>query len=217
MRKQVIDIERLPVGGMKTNAYLVSDRDSSTLVVVDPGDDAQYLMDHVSASGKTPAGILLTHGHFDHCIAAFELQVSYGIPVYLQKLDQFLIGRLRETASRYLGYAVVEPPPRIDRPLDREKTLDIGSLHIGIIACPGHTPGSLSYRFGNSVLTGDTVFADGLVGEWNHAYSSKTDLTASVNRILALPSDTVLYPGHGEETTVGRELAFREAGGDVYS
>lgn len=210
-------IEQLIVGQLHTNAYLVCDRRKEAICIIDPGDDAAYITDHILASGCRPVAILLTHGHFDHCLAAFELQNTFDVPVYLDRKDEFLVDRMQSTATKYLGHSVVEPSPQIDVWIEDEIHLSVGPFEINVIACPGHTPGGVSYGFGSDVFTGDTLFAEGLIGDWRHAYSDKKAVMESVSRLLALPENTRIHPGHGNETTVGNELIFREAEKKVYS
>lgn len=186
------DIIALPVGQMAANCYIVGN------VIIDPGDDAEYIISHLPTS---PEFIILTHGHFDHIMAAFAIQKTYNIPVYLHANDIFLVKRMRESAKHFLGITT-DPPPETT-PITRSEYGGLTILHT-----PGHTPGSICLVGEGMIFTGDTIFADGAVGRTDHDYSSPGDLRLSMTNILKLPANTVMYPGHGEPTTVGKERLY---------
>ena len=180
-------METLIVGSMATNCYIVDG------IIIDPGDDAEYIMDHV----KNPKMIIATHGHFDHIMAAYALQQAYNIPFYIHSDDMFLLKTMRSRAMHFLGLKDVDPPPT-PTPI-RE---------IEFIHTPGHTPGSICLKFGDALFVGDTIFADGAVGRTDFSYSDREKLDQSIQTILSYPKNTKLYPGHGEETTVEAEITF---------
>ena len=148
--------------------------------------------------------LFLTHGHFDHCMAAGEIQMSLDVPLYLHKKDQFLIDRLDSTAEHFLGYKPIIIPPKNVKYISSK--LKVKSLKLQILETPGHTPGGVCYYFpdGKIVFTGDTLFA-GAIGRTDLSYSNKKDLWSSLKTILALPEETTIYPGHGESTYIGEE------------
>lgn len=186
------DIITLPVGQMAANCYIVGN------VIIDPGDDAEYIMSHCR---EHPTLIIATHGHFDHIMAAFAIQKTYNIPVYLHANDIFLVKRMRESAKHFLGITT-DPPPDIT-PMTSDVYAGFRVFHT-----PGHTPGSICLVGEGMIFTGDTIFADGAVGRTDHSYSSPDDLHTSITTILELPADTIIYPGHGEPSTVGKECPF---------
>lgn len=198
-------IRTYATGQMAVNTYLVSDRDRA--VIIDPGDDAQYLSETAVKLNLTLQAVWLTHGHFDHLLAAMELSVAFSLPVYLDPRDTFLVSRMQETAEHFLGRRVVERPPEV---APYPGTLEIGAASAQIIPTPGHTPGSVSLYLPaeKAVFTGDVLFAGGSVGRTDFSYCSETDLAASVGRLLALPPETAVYPGHGPETTVAGERLY---------
>lgn len=200
----MLKIQTLIVGQLQTNCYLVSDPGSHEAFIIDPGDDASYIADVILKHHVSPIAILATHGHFDHILSAFELQHTFSIPVYLNDRDAFLASRMRETAQHYLSVPVVEPPPIVDPEFQKRKFFMVGSYRFDVLETPGHTPGGVSFYCKKEQIcfTGDTVFAHGAIGDWHHEYSDKQTLLASVKKILALPKRTLLYPGHGDETTV---------------
>lgn len=200
-------IKKLSVGQLATNCYVIADIDAREALIVDPGDDADFIGSTLRDLDVQPQAIVSTHGHFDHILAAFEIQQAYKIPFYIHKRDQFLVERMRETASYFLRLEVVDPPPRIDGYLDKDSRLPVGNYKLLVIETPGHTPGSVCIYSNEikSMITGDTIFAAGGIGRTDFHYSDRTGLDKSIRNILDYPSETVLYPGHGAETIVFRE------------
>lgn len=200
-------IKQLPVGQLVTNCYVIADTDAREAVIVDPGDDADFIGSSLRDIGVEPRTIIATHGHFDHILAAFEIQQAYHIPFLIHRRDEFLVKRMRETAHYFLQIEVVDPPPHIDGYLDNHRQLRVGEHKIFIIETPGHTPGSICLYFQEMsiMLTGDTIFADGSSGRTDFQYSSANQLQSSIRKILDYPLETVLYPGHGQVTTIAQE------------
>lgn len=186
------DITILSVGQMATNCYIVGP------VIIDPGDDAEYIIDHVR---QKPKLIIATHGHFDHIMAAFAIQKTYNIPVYIHLSDTFLVHRMRESARHFLGITT-DPPPEIT-PITNDTYEGLRVIHT-----PGHTPGSICLAYDEVLFSGDTIFKGGEVGRIDHRYSSVFDLGRSLSRILSNPPQTQLLCGHGEPSTVGEESRF---------
>ena len=205
--KPKLHITRLQVGQMAANCYLLTDHETQKTLIIDPGDDAEYIIDSILKQKVTPIGIVLTHGHFDHVLAAFPIQIAFGIPCMAHPADNFLLSRMQETAKHFLGLPHIDPPPRVDVALGKTSMIDVGMCRLTIREIPGHTPGSIMihHKESESVFVGDVLFADGAVGRTDHGYSSVGDLKRSIRTILALPDRTQIYPGHGEITTV--ELA----------
>ncbi|HLD25163.1 MAG TPA: MBL fold metallo-hydrolase [Patescibacteria group bacterium] len=195
------DIITLRVGQMAANCYLVVETKSKEGIIIDPGDDAEYIIDTLTKRGINPTAIIATHGHFDHIMAAFAIQKTYDIPVYVHANDIFLVGRMRESAKHFLG---IDTDPEPDVTPISKKTLHGFTM----LATPGHTPGSICLAGDGVLFTGDTIFANGAVGRTDHTYSSHIDLLKSIQSILSLPARTKIYPGHGDPTTVGKERLF---------
>lgn len=190
-------ITTLTVGQMAANCYLFDH------YIIDPGDDAEYISEMLTRLHIKPVAIIATHGHFDHLMAARALQLAYGIPCYLAAQDTFLARRLKNSARQYLGIST-DPPPIVT---------ELTGTHIGpfdIVATPGHTPGSvcLYAKDPGMLITGDTIFAGGAVGRSDWQYSDVYALRDSLSRILSFPQETLLYPGHGEASTVLKERAY---------
>ncbi len=193
-------INTYTVGQMGVNCYVLVDTVSRDAIIIDPGDEATYLAEKIESLKAKPVIILATHGHFDHVLGACELQLIYHVPFGMCAEDQFLLDRMRETAEHFLGHKVIELPPKITQSLRDKQVIQCGNMSLIVVSTPGHTPGSVSFylKQDNRLFVGDTIFSDGAVGRTDFSYSDKQKLTESIQRILALPADTILYPGHGK-------------------
>ncbi len=198
-------IEKLVVGQLQTNCYLVWDKKSSQAVIIDPGDDADYLIQRINDLGLKPKLIVATHGHFDHVLAVPELKLAFGIPFLLHRKDLFLLKRSAETAH-YFTRAAADPPLMPDKFIKEGDQIVFGKQKLKVMETPGHSPGGVAlYSRGAGVLfSGDTLFCQG-VGRTDFSYGSTRDLEKSIKRLLRLPKEILVYPGHGPETTIGKE------------
>lgn len=203
-------LKRLRVGQMQTNCYIVADRKTDQAVIVDPGDDAEYIENVIRDLAVIPIQIIATHGHFDHIMAAFELQQAYQIPFVIHGQDEFLVQRMQETARFFLGIEVPEIPPEISSFMKTGDVIQVGRFGLTVIETPGHTPGSCCLYNAQSklMLTGDTLFSGGAVGRTDFSYSSTEKLQLSLKIILAFPGEVQLFPGHEEETSILSERAY---------
>lgn len=209
MNENLYQIETFSVGQLATNCYIVYDQISKDAVVIDPGDDGNYLAEKVVGFQIRPHAILLTHGHFDHILGAYELQNIFHIPVYMNTKDIFLVERMKSSTEYFLHREIIEQKPTTTA--ISEKKLVFGTLSFIIIDCPGHTPGGISFILekANLIFTGDTLFAHGYVGRTDLSYSRPLDLSASIQKIFTFPDRYTIYPGHGESSTIGKEkLAY---------
>ena len=206
-----LQITILVVGQMAANCYIVRDVATNQALIIDPGDDAEYIIDTILKLKVEPIGVLLTHGHFDHVMSAFEVQIAYGIPCMMHPEDTFLLTRMTETAKHFLGVSRADPPPTITTPLQDGQTIAIGNSVVSIREIAGHTPGSVLvyHKESASIFVGDVLFADGAVGRTDHSYSSPLELTNSIRTILSYPDNTRIYAGHGESTTVELAKTYR--------
>lgn len=192
-----------PLGELQANCYLIEEEGHG--LIIDPADDGSFLLEEIQRKNITLKNLLLTHGHFDHCMAVGEIQMSFDVPMSLDKKDQFLINRLESTAEHFLKYKPVMVPP-IKTSYLSEGEYTLGSRKYQVISTPGHTPGSVCFYFPeeDALFTGDTLFASA-IGSTDHPYSNKGDLWKSLRKILSLPDQTTIYPGHGESSYVGQE------------
>ncbi len=194
-------VERLEVGQLKANCYIVANNEQA--VVVDPGDDAEYIINKIRDLDVSPVATVATHGHFDHVMAAAEVKLAYNIPFIASRDDVFLLERVPETAKHFLKIEA-PPAPAPDFEVKEGSDISFENIEFEILAISGHSPGSVAYYNKKEaiVFSGDLVFADGLVGRTDLSYSNKEELKRSIIKLLQLPGKTIVYPGHGERTTI---------------
>lgn len=187
----MVKVKRLILGSFSSNCYLVFDEKSKKTLIVDPGDAADYIERVVSDFSLTPILIVATHGHVDHVLACEELKLAYGIFFAASPKDSFLLGRTRHGAIS----------PTIDRTLKEGDETSVGRDTFRVIETPGHTPGSICLysRENKAAFVGDLVFKGGGIGRYDFAYANREELKKSVKKILRLPQNTIIYPGHGPE------------------
>lgn len=196
-----MQILRYPLGQMQANCYMLLS--GSDCLIIDPGDSADFILEEVSRRNLTVHGVVATHGHFDHIMAAGEIVMALGCPFYINPKDWFLVERLESTAQHFLGFEpqVIKPPSH--EPIPK----GIGPFAFQTLHTPGHTPGSTCLHFTREgiLFTGDTLFANA-IGRYDFSYSDKRELKQSLTKIFALPAETIVRPGHGDETYVGIEV-----------
>jgi glyoxylase-like metal-dependent hydrolase (beta-lactamase superfamily II) len=177
------------------NCYIVRHRPSGALAVVDPGGDAQRILDAVAAEAGTPEMVLLTHGHPDHLGAARAIETALKIPTLAHIDESPVIAAASDLNRAFAGEPIAGPGDL--QPFKGEPALNLGPATIRVHATPGHTPGGVCYDFGAFVLTGDTLFKNGL-GRTDLPGGSEQQLWASITRVLErLPDDAMLFSGHG--------------------
>ena len=137
-------IIRFSLGQLQANCYFLIE--GSECLIIDPADDASFIIEELQRRKLKLAGMFATHGHFDHIMAAGEIQLSLNVPFYISRKDLFLVKRLNETAKYFLGFDPHSLPPSNIKNLQEGK-FEVGSLKLEIIRSPGHTPGSVCYYF----------------------------------------------------------------------
>ena len=200
--------ETLEVGGLATNCYVLSDGPPDALVI-DPGGDAERIVEHLEANGLVPTLLVNTHGHADHIIANAELKRRYGdMKIAVGRVDAEALTSPVKNMSVFVGVQVRSPPA--DTLLDEGDVVSIGACEFRVLHTPGHSPGGIALFTGDldgrpAVFSGDTLFAES-VGRVDIAGGCWEDLLASIReKIFTLPDNTVVYPGHGPVTTVAHE------------
>jgi len=193
-------IERLVVGQLATNCYLAWDEESSEAVIIDPGDDADYILRKINDFNLSPQFVLATHGHFDHVLGTTELKLALNIPFLIHQKDLFLLKRAGETSKFFTGVGgePILPPDKFIKEGDK---VVFGEESLKVIETPGHTPGGVSFYSSGFLFSGDLIFAEG-VGRTDFAYSSKEKLEKSIKKILKLPKETIIYPGHNQPLAI---------------
>jgi hydroxyacylglutathione hydrolase len=191
------------VGPLETNCYLAYCDETLECGVIDPGAEPDLIFPAIVESGLKPVVILNTHGHIDHVGANRDIKEKFAIPLWIQALDAPLLEKNQQFELSLLLGAKTSPPA--DRLLQDGESVEFGRCRLAVIHTPGHTPGSVGF-FGDGILfSGDTLFNGG-VGRTDLPGGSTRDLEVSIReRVLTLPSETVVLPGHGPWTTIGDE------------
>ncbi len=192
-------MKRFIVGPMKVNCYLVADPLTKEACLIDPGADPEKMKEYIKNNGLVLKFILITHGHGDHIAA----NGYFNAPIYIHRMDADFLADPVKNMSKYFIFAVTSPSAA--RLLEDGESVALGNLSFTVMHTPGHTPGSISLKLGNSIFTGDTLFRDG-VGRTDFEYGDEECLYGSIrDRLFTQPDDAVIYPGHGESSTIGEE------------
>lgn len=196
-------VQSLAVGPFMANCYVVGCEATRKGVIIDPGDEIARIAIRVEEMKLEITAILATHGHLDHIGAAAEAVRRFDAGFYLHRDDYFFAEDLNRRSMMW-GLGPKSPPP-LEHPLADGDEITVGTLAFRVMHTPGHSPGSVCFHCGAHLFTGDTLFA-GSVGRTDFEGGSAEALMMSIKeRILTLPEDTRLYPGHESETTIAQE------------
>ena len=197
-------ITPLSVGPFQENCYLVTDETRAVSALVDPGAEPERIIEMIERSGSTLESILITHAHVDHVGGIAGVKRKWDVPVWLHPLDMPLYERARMQADMY-GIPF-EDPPHPDFEFGDGQSVTVGSLTFEVNHRPGHAPGHVVLQGHGVALVGDCLFA-GSIGRTDLPFCSPADLAVSLEKLSALPAETIVYPGHGPSTTIGEENA----------
>jgi len=200
-----MQVRSLAVGPLMTNCFVAWDEGSKEAVVVDPGGDAERILGVVAQEGLAVRYIVDTHGHADHILANAPVHEATGAPVCIHELDGPLLTDAYANLSAWAGFPYRARPA--DRLLREGDEISLGELTLRVLHTPGHTPGGISLVGPGGVFSGDCLF-EGSIGRTDFPGGNARELLVSIkDKLLALPDDTVVYCGHGPETTIGAERA----------
>lgn len=196
-----MNIQRIIVGSVRTNCFFLSN--DKKCIVVDPGAEAQKIVDFINKEELTPVAIFLTHGHFDHIMAVNELKEKYGIKVYVSAIEKEMLTDpyINCSVDFGLGYTT-----DADVLLNDGDCINIAGIDIEVILTSGHTAGACCYYIEkeNTLIAGDTLFFRS-VGRCDLPTGDEKALFESLKKLMELPEETVVYCGHGPKTTIGAE------------
>jgi len=198
-----VKIVQIPNGQFVENCYLVTDEASRECVVIDPGEEAGLILRRITEAGVRTVAIWVTHAHLDHVMGVPRLSRETGAPIYLHPADRELYDHVIQQGLAF-GIRVESLPPP-DREFVPGETVRVGTVGFTVRHAPGHSPGSVCLVGDGVVFTGDVLFA-GSIGRTDLPGADFDTLIRSIEReLLVLPDSTMVYSGHGPETTVGRE------------
>lgn len=200
--KATPQIKSISVGPLEVNTFLIWDSSTHEAILVDPGDEPDRIIDMIKEEELQLKYIVCTHAHFDHVGAIPELRQETGTPVLIHRDEREIYEAARDMAA-FWGYDI-DPLPEPDRFVEEGEKLKVGGLEFTVLHTPGHSPGGISLYGEGIVVTGDTLFA-GSVGRTDFHGGDIEKLKASFRRLLELPEETVVLPGHGPSSTIGRE------------
>jgi hydroxyacylglutathione hydrolase len=197
--------ETLPVGMLGCNCSVIGDEISREAIVIDPGDDVSRIVAILERNQLVVKMIVITHAHIDHIGGAEKLRAHTGAPVYMHEADKVLSDRLDMQAA-WLGIPT-PADPGIDQPAREGDIIRAGSIEAHVLHTPGHTPGSISLYLPleSKLIAGDTLF-QGSIGRTDLPGGDTAQIGRSIRgKLYTLPEDTIVFPGHGETTSIGEE------------
>ncbi len=197
--------EILPVGPLQCNCSVIGDETSREAMVIDPGDDIEAIVAILEKHGLKVKQIVITHAHIDHVGGAMKLRARTGAPILLNQNDYALL-KMLDVQATWLG---MQAPGKveIESSLEHDQMLRTGALSANVLHTPGHTEGSICLYFSAEklLIAGDTLFARSIGRTDLPGGSYKKILSSLHDRVLPLPDETIVVPGHGPGTTIGEE------------
>lgn len=199
--------EQIPLGPLQTNCYLLTGSNNSCLII-DPGEEGKKLINHLQKRKLKPQAIILTHAHFDHIGAVDAVRDHYQIPVYIHEKESKWLMDPALNGSQFFMLGQQIRAKQADNHITSETELIVGDFHFQILETPGHSPGSISLYFKDAgiVAAGDALF-QGSIGRTDLPGGNHEQLLTSIHKkLLVLPEETQVLPGHGDVTTIGDEM-----------
>lgn len=193
----------MEVGVIGTNCYVVINEEQKKGVVIDPGGDADQILEKIKQKGITIEAIFLTHGHSDHIMAVDEVREVTGAKVYISEADADMLTKASSNLSVYMGAG--REFKAADEFLIDGETITAAGLKFQVVDTPGHTKGGICLLCGDTVFCGDTIFSES-IGRTDLPGGSYSQILHSIKtKIMVLPDEMKLLPGHGPATTIGWE------------
>ncbi len=195
-------LRRMEVGSFAANCYLVACDETREGVIIDPGAEAQNILSMVEKENIRVKYIINTHGHVDHVGANEEVRAALGAPILIHEADGELCQNPHTSLAYFIGKEKLADP---DKLLKGGDIIKAGTLEFKVIETPGHTKGCIALSVDDVLFTGDTLF-QGSIGRTDLPGGSFEEIIRSIKeKLLTLPEETIVYPGHGRESTIGEE------------
>ncbi|PWA13342.1 hypothetical protein DCC39_00150 [Pueribacillus theae] len=198
--------KQMPVGPLQENTYVIWN-DANQCLIVDPGSEGSKIIQYIETLNVTPLAILLTHAHFDHIGAVDEVREAFNIPVYIHANEEDWLEDPSKNGSIRFPLGVIKAK-KAEHIIKNESQIEIGEFSIEIFETPGHSPGSVSFYFANEgvVFSGDALF-QGSIGRTDLPFGNYEQLLNSIHqKLLSLPEETEVCPGHGPVTSIEAEM-----------
>jgi len=187
---------------LQTNCYIL--QCDATAIIIDPGDEPERIVRFLNGMKVKPSQIIATHTHFDHVLGVDSLRTKLSIPFLIHHDDLDMLESMQSRVRQFMGFEV-PPPPKVDGYLKDGESLKLGDESIRVLHTPGHSPGSISLSGDGYVLTGDALFSQS-IGRTDLPGGDLDTLVRSIReQLFKLDDETIVYPGHGPETTIGDE------------
>ncbi len=208
----MLTVKCIPCNPLQENTYIVSDSQTGEAAIIDCGafyeDEWRAIENYIREGGLHPTHLLCTHGHFDHVMGCGFAEAAYGLRPEIHGDDVFLLDAAAEQMEEMMGMRLPQPIPKPERLLNDGDVIMLGDTRFQVLHTPGHSPGGLVFHAPEQqvAFTGDTLFRMS-VGRTDLHRGSWSQLMLSLHNVVGqLPPDTVVWPGHGPQTTIGREL-----------
>lgn len=202
-----LKVRHLVVGAVATNCYIAENVKTNEALIIDPGDNVARIAEMIKEDGVTPAAVLLTHGHFDHAMAAQEIAEQYGIKIYAHESEKETLETPQINLSGMIGRTLTF---HADCYVKDGERLKLAGFEIQVLHTPGHTQGGVCYYIEQekSVFSGDTLFCQS-IGRTDFPTGKSSTLIHSIQeKLMPLPDDTTVYTGHEDMTTIGMERKY---------
>ena len=199
-------IRMMVLGPVQTNCYFLINEDTKEVLIVDPADRAQKIIEWINSEGLKPTAILLTHGHLDHIMGVAGVKKEYNIPIYASKDEVEVLANPQINVSTMMGAYL---SMKADKLFSDGDVLELAGMKLKVISTPGHTIGSVCFYMEEEkvLISGDTLF-EASVGRSDFPTGSSRQLIESIKtRLFVLPDDTDFFPGHGGTTSIAYEKA----------
>ena len=198
----MVQVHTLVVGKLQTNCYILASKGEA--LVVDPGDEPPRILRYVNDLKAKLKTIVATHTHFDHVLGVTELKTQTGAPFLIHKDDLEILETMQERVRMFFGLKV-PAPPKVDSFLKESDSVKFGGETLKVLHTPGHSPGSISLVGDGFVITGDALFNQSIGRTDLPGGDFNTLINSIKSKLFALSDDTMVYPGHGPETSIGDE------------